>query len=149
MSDPNATSAIIPTSLASTEPESYRVAAYDCINDDGTPNPNAAGDCASSIFTVATQVNCMDKAIVNWTEPFGMDGDVNTYSIEYSVFDNVSGLWSSWMLVEELDTWSVNFFHDGVNVDKTYRYRVVAESTTGNIARSNSFEISFRLPRRS
>ena len=144
--DPNATSATIPTSLASTEPESYRVAAYDCINDDGTPNPNAAGDCTSSIFTVATQVTCMDKAHVNWTEPIGMDGDVNTYSVEYSIFDDASGLWSSWMLVEELDTWSVNFFHDGVNVDQTYRYRVVAESTTGNIARSNSFEISFVYP---
>ena len=55
------TSATIPTSLASTETESYRVAAYDCINDDGTPNPNAAGDCTSSIFTVATQVTVWIK----------------------------------------------------------------------------------------
>ena len=51
LGDPNATSASIPTSLASTEPESYRVAAFDCINDDGTPNPNAAGDCTSTVFT--------------------------------------------------------------------------------------------------
>ncbi|MBM55767.1 MAG: hypothetical protein CMB32_04335 [Euryarchaeota archaeon] len=144
--DPNTLSASIPTSLASTEPESYRVAAFDCINDDGTPNPNAAGDCSSTVFATASQIPCTDRAQLNWIEPFGMDGGVSTYTIEYSIFDDASGLWSSWMQAEVLDAGYGSYLHEGVDVAKTYRYRVVAESTTGNIAHSNNFEISFSYP---
>ena len=144
--DPNTFSASIPTSLASTEPESYRVAAFDCINDDGTPNPNAAGDCTSTVFATAAQIPCTDRAQLNWMAPFGMDGGVSTYTVEYSIYDDASGLWSSWMQAEVLDAGYGSYLHEGVDVDKTYRYRVVAESTTGNIAHSNHFEISFSYP---
>ena len=144
--DPNVQFATIPTSLASTEPESYRVAAFDCINDDGTPNPNAAGECTSTVFTSASQIPCTDKAQIYWTEPFGMDGGVNTYTIEYSIYDDVSGLWSSWMQADVLTTGFGSYLHEGINVDQTYRYRVVAESTTGNIARSNNYELTFTYP---
>ena len=144
--DPNLQFATIPTSLASTEPESYRVAAFDCINDDGTPNPNAAGECTSTVFTSASQIPCTDKAQIYWTEPFGMDGGVNTYTIEYSIYDDVSGLWSSWMQADVLTAGFGSFLHEGINVDQTYRYRVVAESTTGNIARSNNYELTFTYP---
>ena len=79
MGDPNATSASIPTSLASTMSESYRVAAFDCINDDGTPNPNAAGECTSSIYATVSQIPCTDRAQVNWNEPYGMQRSRNIY----------------------------------------------------------------------
>ena len=62
-------------SLASTMSESYRVATFDCINDDGTPNPNAAGECTSSIYATVSQIPCTDRAQVNWNEPYGMQGE--------------------------------------------------------------------------
>lgn len=144
--DPNVLSASIPTSLASNEPESYRVAAFDCINDDGTPNPNAAGECTSTVFAAASQIPCTDRAQIYWTEPFGMDGGVNTYTVEYSIYDDASGLWSSWMQAAVLNAGFGSYLHEGVSVDKIYRYRIVAESTTGNIARSNNYEVTFAYP---
>jgi gliding motility-associated-like protein len=146
LGNPNATSASIPTSLATLGPESYRIAAFDCINDDGTPNPNAAGDCTSSIFTVATQIPCTDRAQISWNEPFGMDGGVSTYTIEASLFDLGSGLWSAWYTLDVLANGFGTYLHDGADVSSTYRYRVVAESTTGNIARSNNHELTFVYP---
>ncbi len=144
--DPNTMSSSIPTSLASNETESYRVSAFDCINDDGTPNPNAASDCTSSIFLVGSQIECADKAQLSWNEPFGMDGGVDTYTIEYSVYNDVSGVWSSWMIADSQGAGYETYLHENLNVDQTYRYRIVSESSTGNIARSNNHEITFTYP---
>ena len=146
LGDPNATSASIPTSLASTMSESYRVAAFDCINDDGTPNPNAAGECTSSIYATVSQIPCTDRAQINWNEPYGMDGGVETYTVEYSIFDTPTGLWSSWMELEVLTDGFGSSLHEGADVNSTYRYRISAQSTTGNVARSNSYELTFTYP---
>jgi len=144
--DPSIMSASIPTSQASIEQESYRVSAFDCINNDGTPNPNAAGDCTSSIFVVGSQIPCTNKAQLSWNEPYGMDGGVETYTIEYSIYDDISGLWSSWMVADNQVSGYETYIHEGLDVNKSYRYRIVSESSTGNIARSNNHEITFTYP---
>ena len=53
--DPNTFSTLVLASNAGAEPESYQVAAYDCVDDDGTPNPAGAGDCVRTVFLTADQ----------------------------------------------------------------------------------------------
>ena len=144
--DPNATSAIIPPSLASTGVEEYRVAAFDCINDDGTPNPNAAGECASSIYTTATQIPCTDRAQISWNQPWGMDGGVDEYLIQARLFDVGGSSWGVWGTIGSLTAGFGTFIHEGANVSSTYEYRVIAISTTANVAHSNSYELEFTYP---
>jgi gliding motility-associated-like protein len=144
--DPNATSASIPTSLASVGVEEYRVAAFDCINDDGTPNPNAAGECTSSIYTTATQIPCTDRAQVSWNEPWGIDGGVEEYLIQARLFDAGSGSWGVWGTIGSLTAGFGTFIHEGADVASTYEYRVIAISTTANVAHSNSYELEFTYP---
>jgi gliding motility-associated-like protein len=144
--DPNTTSALIPTSLASTEPESYRVAAFECINDDGTPNPNAAGDCTTSIFTIASQIPCTDRAQISWNSPFGIEGGVAFYLPQASLFDNMTGTFGVWNTLDTLASGFGTYLHMGANVSSTYKYRIVAESTTGKIVRSSEVELIFVYP---
>ena len=144
--DPNATSASIATSMASTQAESYRVAAFDCINEDGTPNPNAAGDCTTSSYTMAYQLPCTDKAQIFWTEPYGMDGGVEYYTIQVSTYYEESLTWSSW---EDLGTSGPNnltYYHIGADMSTTSKYRVIATSPDGHVAHSNTYDVEFEYP---
>lgn len=144
--NPNTTSALIPTSLASSQPESYRVSAFECINDDGTPNPNAAGECTTSIFVIATQVPCTYSAQISWNSPFGIEGGVDHFSIQACVYDNGTSSYGPWTTLGEVSSGVSNYLHTGTNTDGTYKYRVVAESTSGNLARSSEFELVFLYP---
>ena len=146
INDPNTSSALIPTSLASSEPESYRVAVFECINDDGTPNPNAAGDCTTSIFTIASQIPCTDRAQLSWTSPFGIEGGVDFYLPQVSLFDDLTGTYGEWTTLDTLAAGYGTYLHAGADVSSTYKYRVVAESTTGKIARSSEVELLFSYP---
>ena len=144
--DPNTTSALIPTSLASSEPESYRVAAFECINDDGTPNPNAAGDCTTSIFTIVSQIPCTDRAQLSWNSPFGIEGGVDFYLPQASLFDNSTGTFGTWTTLDTLASGYGTYLHMGADVSSTYKYRIVAKSTTGKIVRSSEVELTFAYP---
>lgn len=144
--NPNATSALIPTSLASSQPESYRVSAFECINDDGTPNPNAAGACTASIFTVATQLPCSYNAQISWSTPFGIEGGVDHYSVQVSIYDEALSNYGPWITLDDVGASVNDYLHVGDNTESTNKYRVLAESTSGNIARSSEFELSFLYP---
>ncbi|PCJ82672.1 MAG: hypothetical protein COA49_01015 [Bacteroidetes bacterium] len=144
--DPNISSALIPTSLASSEPESYRVAAYECINDDGTPNPNAAGDCTTSIFTVASQIPCTDRVQVSWNEPFGIDGGVDFYLVQAALFDDVTSSYGAWTTLDTLASGFGTYLHEGADLSSTLKYRIVAESNSGKISRSSEFEVTLSYP---
>lgn len=144
--DPNQQSASIATSIASTQAESYRVAAFDCINDDGTPNPNAAGDCTTSIHAMAYQLPCTDKAQIFWSEPFGMAGGVDHYTIEVSTYYPASGTWSNWEVLGTSAEDNLTYYHNGAELDATNRYRVIATSPDGHIAHSNNYEVVFTYP---
>ncbi|HIB77013.1 MAG TPA: gliding motility-associated C-terminal domain-containing protein [Flavobacteriales bacterium] len=144
--DPNISSALIATSLASSEPESYRVAAFECINDDGTPNPNAAGDCTTSIFTVVSQIPCTDRAQISWNSPFGIDGGVNFYLAQMTLFDDVSGSYGPWTTLDTLASGFGTYLHEGADVSSTYKYRIVATSNSGKVARSSEYELTFSYP---
>ncbi|MDE0917995.1 MAG: gliding motility-associated C-terminal domain-containing protein [Flavobacteriales bacterium] len=146
INDPNASSAIIPTSLASSEPESYRVAVFECINNDGSPNPNAAGDCTTSIFTVVSQIPCTDRAQLSWNAPLGIEGGVDFYLAQASLYDALSGSYGAWTTLDTLASGYGTYLHEGANVASTYKYRIVAESTTGKIARSSEVELEFSYP---
>jgi gliding motility-associated-like protein len=146
INDPSASSAIIPTSIASSEPESYRVAVFECINDDGSPNPNAAGDCTTSIFTIASQIPCTDRAQLSWTSPFGIEGGVDFYLPQVSLFDDLTATYGEWTTLDTLTAGYGTYLHAGADVSSTYKYRVVAESTTGKIARSSEVELLFSYP---
>lgn len=142
--DPNQTSATIATSLASTQAESYRVAAFDCINEDGTPNPNAAGDCTTSSYMMAYQLPCTDKAQIFWTEPFGMAGGVDYYTIEVSTYNNST--WGAWEVLGTSPEDNLTFYHIGADMSSINKYRVIATSTEGHIARSNTYDVEFTYP---
>ena len=116
INDPNASSAIIPTSLASSEPESYRVAVFECINDDGSPNPNAAGECTTSIFTVVSQIPCTDRAQLSWNAPLGIEGGVDFYLAQASLYDAVSGSYGVWTTLDTLVAGYGTYLHQGANV---------------------------------
>ena len=142
--DPNQTSATIATSLASTQAESYRIAAFDCINEDGTPNPNAAGDCTSSSYMMAYQLPCTDRAQIFWSEPFGMEGGVDHYTIEVSTFTN--GAWSTWEVLGTSPEDNLTYYHVGADMSAINKYRVIATSTEGHVAHSNTYDVEFTYP---
>jgi hypothetical protein len=146
LDNPNATSALIPTSLASSQPESYRVSAFECINDDGSPNPNAAGACTASIFTVASQLPCTYSAQISWNTPFGIEGGVDHYSVQVSMYDEALSNYGPWITLDDVGPGFSTYLHEGDNTESTNKYRVLAESTTGNVARSSEFELNFSYP---
>ena len=144
--DPLVSSALIPTSLASSGPESYRVSAFECINDDGTPNPNAAGECTTTIFTIASQLPCTNSAQISWNTPFGIEGGVDHYTIEMSLYDEALLNYGAWETLDDVGAGENNYLHEGANTESTYKYRVLAESTLGHVARSSVFELTFAYP---
>ena len=138
--DPNTFDAIIPTSNANAEPESYQVAAYDCVDDDGTPNPAGAGDCVRTVFLTATQIPCTDRAQLAWLPPVGMAGGVAEYIPQYR--EN-GGAWTS------LDTIAGSFLslvHEGASLTALVEYRVLARGGNMQLAASNLVEVPFEYP---
>ena len=138
--DPNTFEAIIPTSNANAEPESYQVAAYDCVDDDGTPNPAGAGDCVRTVFLTATQIPCTDRAQLAWLPPVGMAGGVAEYIPQYR--EN-GGAWTS------LDTIAGSFLslvHEGASLTALVEYRVLARGGNMQLAASNLVEVPFEYP---
>ena len=138
--DPNTFDAIIPTSNANAEPESYQVAAYDCVDDDGTPNPAGAGDCVRTVFLTATQIPCTDQAQLAWLPPVGMAGGVAEYIPQYR--EN-GGAWTS------LDTIAGSFLslvHEGASLTALVEYRVLARGGNMQLAASNLVEVPFEYP---
>ena len=138
--DPNTFEAIIPTSNANAEPESYQVAAYDCVDDDGTPNPAGAGDCVRTVFLTATQIPCTDRAQLAWLPPVGMAGGGAEYIPQYR--EN-GGAWTS------LDTIAGSFLslvHEGASLTALVEYRVLARGGNMQLAASNLVEVPFEYP---
>ena len=138
--DPNTFDAIIPTSNANAEPESYQVAAYDCVDDDGTPNPAGAGDCVRTVFLTATQIPCTDRGQLAWLPPVGMAGGVAEYIPQYR--EN-GGAWTS------LDTIAGSFLslvHEGASLTALVEYRVLARGGNMQLAASNLVEVPFEYP---
>ena len=138
--DPNTFDAIIPTSNANAEPESYQVAAYDCVDDDGTPNPAGAGDCVRTVFLTATQIPCTDRAQLAWLPPVGTAGGVAEYIPQYR---EDGGAWTS------LDTIAGSFLslvHEGASLTALVEYRVLARGGNMQLAASNLVEVPFEYP---
>ena len=140
INDPNTFDALIPTSNANAEPESYQVAAYDCVDDDGTPNPAGAGDCVRTVFLTATQIPCTNRAQLAWLPPVGMVGGVAEYVPQYR--EN-GGAWTS------IDTIAGSFLslvHEGASLTALVDYRVLARGGNMQLAASNLVEVPFEYP---
>jgi len=140
VNDPNTFDLVIPASNAGAEAESYQVAAYDCVDDDGTPNPAGAGDCVRTVFLAADQIPCTDRAQLAWLPPVGMAGGVSEYIPQYR---EDGGAWTS------IDTVGGSFLsvvHEGASLTALVEYRVLAVGGEAHEAASNLVEVSFEYP---
>ena len=132
--------ALIPTSNAGAEPESYQVAAYDCVDDDGNPNPAGASDCVRSVFLTANQIPCTDRAQLAWIHPLGMEGGVAEYIPQY----RENG--GAWVSLDTLTGSAQTVVHEGASLTATMEYRVLARGGELQTAASNLVEVSFIYP---
>ena len=131
---------VIPTSNAGAEPESYQVAAYDCVDDDGTPNPAGAGDCVRTVFLTADQIPCTDRAQLAWIHPLGIAGGVAEYIPQY----RENG--GAWISLDTLAGSAQTVVHEGASLTATVEYRVLAKGGEFQTATSNLVEVSFVYP---
>ena len=138
--DPDASDFVVPTSLAATEQESYQVAAYDCVDDDGMPNPSGAGDCVRTVFLEANQVPCTDRALLAWGYPVGIAGDVDQF------IPQVREGGGNWVSLDTLSGTVQTTVHEGAALDVTVEYRVLAVGGESQTATSNLVEVSFEYP---
>ena len=140
VADPNAFDLLIPASNASAEPESYQVAAYDCVDDDGTPNPSGAGDCVRTVFMTADQIPCTDRAQLTWVHPLGMAGGVAEYIPQYREDGG------PWISIDTLAGALQAVVHEGASLTAQMEYRVLAKGGEFQEAASNVVEVSFEYP---
>ena len=138
--DPNTFSTLVLASNAGAEPESYQVAAYDCVDDDGTPNPAGAGDCVRTVFLTADQIPCTDRAQLAWIHPVGMPGGVAEYIPQ---FREDGGAWTS---IDTLAGSLQTVVHEGASLTALVEYRVLAKGGEFQEAASNLVEVSFEYP---
>lgn len=131
---------LIPTSNAGAEPESYQVAAYDCVDDDGTPNPAGAGGCVRTVFLTADQIPCTDRAQLAWVHPLGIEGGVAEYIPQY----RENG--GAWVSIDTLTGSAQTVVHEGASLTATMEYRVLAKGGEFQTATSNLVEVSFVYP---
>jgi len=140
VNDPAQFDVLISTSNAGAEPESYQVAAYDCVDDDGSPNPSGAGDCVRTVFLTANQIPCTDRAQLAWVHPLGMAGGVSQYVPQY----RENG--GPWVSLDTLSGSAQTTVHEGASLTATVEYRVLAKGGEFQTAASNLVEISFEYP---
>ena len=140
VADPNTFDLPILASNASAEPESYQVAAYDCVDDDGTPNPAGAGDCVRTVFMTADQIPCTDRAQLAWLPPVGMAGGVAEYIPQYREDGG------PWISVDTLGGSFLSVVHEGASLTAQVEYRVLALGGEFDEAASNIVEVSFEYP---
>ena len=68
------------------------------------------------------------------------------YLAQAALYDAVSGSYGVWTTLDTLASGYGTYLHQGANVASKYKYRIVAESTTGKIARSSEVELEFSYP---
>ena len=140
LDDPSVDNFSIATSIAGTEPESYQVAAYDCIDDDGTPNPSGAGGCARTVFLTAAQIPCTDRAQLAWIYPQGIAGEVVEFIPQYSEGGG------PWVSLDTLSGTGQSMVHEGASLEASVAYRLLANTSELHTAASNVVEVSFEYP---
>ena len=138
--DPTVTDFLVPGSEPFLTAESYQVAAYDCVDDDGTPNPSGAGSCVRTVFLTANQIPCTDRAQLAWIAPLGMQDGVTQYIPQFSAD---GGPWQS---IDTLAGNAQSIVHEGAPLDALTTYRVQAVGGIGQTAASNLIDISFEYP---
>ena len=131
---------VIPTSNASAEPESYQVAAYDCVDDDGTPNPSGAGPCVRTAFLTASQIPCTDRAQLSWLHPLGMAGGVAEYIPQYREDGG------PWVSLDTLGGTLQTTVHEGASLTASVEYRLLAKGAEAHVAASNVVGVTFEYP---
>ena len=140
VADPNTFDLLIPASNANAEAESYQVAAYDCVDDDGTPNPAGAGECVRTVFMTADQIPCTDRAQLAWLPPVGMAGGVAEYIPQYREDGG------PWVSVDTLGGSFLSVVHEGASLTAQVEYRVLALGGEFHEAASNIVDVSFEYP---
>lgn len=138
--DPTVLDITIPTSSPNEGPESYQVAAYDCVDDDGTPNPSGAGGCVRTVFMTAAQIPCTDRAQLAWMPPVGLAGGVAEYIPQYREGGG------AWVSIDTLSSTAQSVVHEGASLEVTTTYRVLAKGGEFHTATSNVQEVAFDYP---
>ena len=138
--DPTVTDFLVTGSEPFLASESYQVAAYDCVDDNGDPNPAGAGPCVETVFLNAAQIPCTERAQLNWDPPTGMAGSVLEYIPQYSADGG------PWISLDTVSTSVQSIVHEGVPLDALTSYRVLAVGGEGQIAASNLVDITFVYP---
>ena len=125
---------LIPTSNAGAEPESYQVAAYDCVDDDGSPNPAGAGDCVRTVFLTANQIPCADRAqLLGFTLRHGWRRRDTSHNTEkMAVYGSALTRWT-----ELCNRWCIR-----ASLTASVDYRVLAKGGEFQTAASNVVGVS-------
>jgi hypothetical protein len=138
--DPFVQDIMLPFSNPNDGPESYQVAAYDCVDDDGTPNPTGASSCTRTVFLTAAQIPCTDRAQLSWMPPAGMAGGIAEYIPQYRENNG------PWVSLDTLPPTAQSVVHEGASMDVANSYRVLAKGGEFQTAASNVQEVVFDYP---
>ena len=146
--DPAATWYIDMNSNVQSYIESYNVAAFDECYVAGEPDPGAASPyCASSLFLNATTALCSDQATLTWAGAYNLASEVASYHIWIDQeLPSGSGNWLGLQEIGVVDANTNSFTHEGATFGATYRYHIVAETTSGLDILSNARTLEFSYP---
>lgn len=146
--DPNATAYTNPLSNAQSLIESYNVAAFDSCFVDGAPDPGAANpSCASTLRIIAERQPCSDLALIEWAGAYGLDGNVESYSIHaQQALDETATNWGAAEQLGTVPAGTYEFEHEGAQLGSVYRYWVEAHHSTGASSLSNLATLDFQYP---
>ena len=146
--NPSATYYVDPYSNAVTYIESYNVAAFDSCYVNGAPDPGAAGTyCASSIHLNASRLPCSDVAHLDWNGGFNIDAEITSIGVwATEETPTGSGNWGNGILLATLDDEASSYAHEGAAFGSTFRYEIVAATTSGAGIRSNKRSLDFSYP---
>lgn len=146
--DPTATSYTNAFSNAQSLIESYNVAAFDSCFVDNAPDPGAANpSCATTVWIDASRQPCSDLALIEWAGPYGLDGDVEAFSIHaQQALDETATTWGPAELLGTVPVGTNEFEHEGAQLGTVYRYWVEAHHSTGASSLSNLETLNFLYP---
>ena len=120
--------------MAATEQESYQVAAYDCVDDDGMPNPSVRGLRAHGL--PGGQPGAPHRpGVAGLGLPVGIAGDVDQF------IPQVREGGGNWVSFDTLSGTAQTTVHEGA-AGLTVEYRVLAVGGEGQTA-TNLVDVSF------